>query len=78
MKKWLLTVLCCLMAFSCSDDSVSLGKDVVVKAFPEHFDLGGGEPMETDFRGLLDPEDARVFDKVSSTGQYVVIKYRFL
>ena len=54
MKKWLLTVVCCLMAFSCSDDSVSLGKDVVVKAFPEHFDLGGGEPLETDFRGLVD------------------------
>ena len=29
-------------------------------------------------RELLDPEDARVFDKVSSSGQYVVIKYRFL
>ena len=54
MKKWLLTVLCCLMAFSCSDDSVSLGKDVVVKAFPEHYDLGEGEPMETDFHGLVD------------------------
>ncbi len=47
-------VLCFLLVLSCSNASVSLGNEVFVKAFPEHFDLGEGEPMKTDFRGLVD------------------------